>query len=180
MNSPKQPSPNFLHKSFERNEDELKTQFRTKVMEQIPMAEIKLQYNKEVLAKDRIKILDSKQASDLFRALWDEGNLELQEQFKVLYLNNFNQVIGLYPHSQGSITGTLVDVRLILVGALKCGAVGMIACHNHPSSNTKPSQSDKMLTQKIKHASELLDINFLDHIILTKDHFYSFADDGNL
>jgi DNA repair protein RadC len=180
MNSPKQPSSNVPHQSLETNKKELKTQFRSKVLEQIPMAEIKLQYNKEVSAKDRIKILDSKQASEVLRALWDEGKLELQEQFKILYLNNFNQVISLYPHSQGGINSTLADVRLILVGALKCGAVGLIACHNHPSSNTKPSESDKMLTQKIKQASEFLDINFLDHIILTKDHFYSFADDGNL
>ncbi|QMU65105.1 MAG: DNA repair protein [Flavobacteriaceae bacterium] len=180
MNTPKKSSLNYLHKPFEPTKEELQTKFRSRVLEQIPVAEIKLHYHKEVATDDRIKILDSRQASEILRAFWDNDSLELQEQFKILYLNNYNQVIGLYPHSQGGITGTLVDIRLILVGALQCGAVGMIACHNHPSSNTKPSQADKELTAKIQQASDLIDIKLLDHIILTKDNYYSFADEGDI
>jgi len=178
MNTPKQPSSDFLQKPFEPTKEELKAQFRTKVLKQIPIAEIKLQYNKEVSPQDRLKILDSRQAAEILRALWNYDTLELQEQFKILYLNNYNQVIGLYPHSQGGITGTLADIRLILVAALHCGAVAMIIAHNHPSSNTKPSQADKELTRKIKQAASLMDIKLLDHIILTKDDYYSFADEG--
>jgi len=180
MNTPNQPSLNYLHTPFEPTKEELQAEFRTRVLEQIPLAEIKIQYNKEVATDDRIKILHSRQASEILRAFWNNDTLELQEQFKILYLNNFNQVIGLYPHSQGSITGTVVDIRLILTGALKSGAVAMIACHNHPSSNTNPSQADKVLTKKIQQASNLIDIKLLDHIILTKNDYYSFADEGNL
>ena len=180
MNTPKKPSPDFLNKPFEHNKEELKAQFKAKILEQIPIAEIKLQYNKEVAPKNRLKILDSKQASEVLKALWNPNTIELQEQFKILYLNNHNQVIGLYPHSEGSITSTQVDIRLILVGALQCGAVAMTLAHNHPSSNPNPSQADKTLTKKIQQASSLLDITLLDHIIVTKDDCYSFADAGNL
>jgi DNA repair protein RadC len=180
MNNLKQPSSAILQKPFEPTKEELKTQFRAKVLEQIPIAQIKLQYHKEVAPKDRLKILSSKQVPEILRALWNYDTLELQESFKILYLNNYNQIIGLYPHSQGSINGTLVDIRLILAAALQCGAVGMIIAHNHPSSNTNPSESDKQLTKKIKQATVVMDINLLDHIILTKDDYYSFADDGQL
>ena len=111
MNKPKQPSPNYLHKPFESTKDELKAEFRAKVMEQIPIAEIKLQYNKEVSPQNRIKILDSRQAAEILRTLWNQDTLELLEQFKILYLNNHNQIISLYPHSQGGMTSTVVDIR---------------------------------------------------------------------
>lgn len=179
MNTPKLSSE-FLQKPFEPTKEELKAEFRAKVLDQIPLAEIKLQYHKEVATKDRLKIQDSRQAAEILRALWNSETLELQEQFKILYLNNYNQIIGFYPHSQGAITGTIVDIRLILAGALQCGAVAMIIAHNHPSSNTKPSQSDKDLTEKINQATKVMDIRLLDHIILTKDDFYSFADEGGL
>ena len=130
--------------------------------------------------KTDLKYLIGRQASEILRALWDNDTLELLEQFKILYLNNYNQVIGLYPHSQGSITGTLIDIRLILAAALHCGAVAIIIAHNHPSSNTTPSQTDKDLTNKITKASNLMDIKLLDHIILTKDDYYSFADEGSI
>ena len=180
MKTPKLPSSEFLQKPFEPTKEELKAEFRAKVLDQIPLAEIKLQYHKEVATKNRLKIQDSRQAAEILRILWNNDTLELQEQFKILYLNNHNQVIGFYPHSQGGITGTFADTRLILAGALQCGAVAMIIAHNHPSSNSKPSQTDKKLTKKIKQATNIMDINLLDHIILTQDDFYSFADEGDL
>ena len=180
MNTPKQSSTDFLHKPFEPTKEELKSEFRARVLEQIPIAEIKLQYNKEVSPQNRLKISNSQQTTEILRALWDYDTLELQEYFKILYLNNYNQIIGLYPHSKGSITGTIADIRLILAGALQCGAVAMIIAHNHPSSNIKPSEADKKLTEKINKASELMDIKLLDHIILTKDDYYSFADEGHI
>ena len=178
MNTPKQPSSDCLHKPFEPTKEELKTEFRAKVLRQIPIAEIKLTYDKEVVPQNRLKISNSEQTAEILRALWDYDTLELQEQFKILYLNNYNQVIGLYPHSKGSITGTIADVRLILAAALCCGSVAMVLAHNHPSSNTNPSESDKKLTEKINQATHLMDIKLLDHIILTKDDYYSFADEG--
>lgn len=78
--------------------------------------------------------------------------------------------------SKGGITGTLVDVRLVLKKALELGAVGLILAHNHPSGGLKPSKADKMVTQKLKIAAETLDIKVLDHLIITQQDYFSFAD----
>ena len=150
----------------------------SKVLERIPMAKIELCYSPEIPHDNRIKVLGSEDAADTFRALWNPKTLELQEQMYVLFLNNSNQILGYYPHSQGGSTGTLADLRLILAAALGCGAVAMILGHNHPSGTTKPSESDKRLTKKLYKASSTIDIKLLDHIILTKENYYSFADQG--
>ena len=105
--------------------------------------------------------------------------IALQEKFVVMYLNRCNRVLGVYPLSTGGITGTMVDIRLILSVALKVAATGIILAHNHPSGNLQPSSADKMLTQKIKEACSFLDISVMDHIILNpKGEYASFADEG--
>jgi DNA repair protein RadC len=94
-------------------------------------------------------------------------------------LNRSNAVLGILSVSKGGISGTVTDVRLIFQGALKTNASGIIVCHNHPSGNAYPSESDKKITQKIKEAGNLMDIQLLDHlIILPVEGYYSFADDG--
>ncbi|WP_306551061.1 JAB domain-containing protein [Daejeonella sp.] len=80
--------------------------------------------------------------------------------------------------SKGGITGTIADVRLILSVALKTLASGLILAHNHPSGNLKPSEADKQITSKIRQAAKLLDIELLDHIIISSEGYYSFTDDG--
>ncbi|MEM9078527.1 MAG: DNA repair protein RadC [Bacteroidota bacterium] len=107
------------------------------------------------------------------------GELE-HEEFWVLYLNNSNKVIHKSQLSKGGITGTLVDVRLVMKQALELGAVAIILAHNHPSGNTKPSSSDKQMTKKLKIAAEALDLKVLDHLILTQHQYLSFADKGML
>lgn len=102
------------------------------------------------------------------------------EEFWILYLNNSNKIIEHLPLSKGGITGTLVDVRLVLKKALELGATSIILSHNHPSGNLSPSSADKELTQKLKIASESLDIKILDHIIVTEKSYFSFADEGLL
>jgi len=103
---------------------------------------------------------------------------ELQhEEFWIIYLNNSNKVIKKSQLSKGGITGTLVDVRLVLKNALEVGATGLILAHNHPSGNLKPSEADKQLTNKLKTAAESLDIKVLDHIIVTEKAYFSFADE---
>jgi DNA repair protein RadC len=82
--------------------------------------------------------------------------------------------------SEGGITGTVADPRLILKKALAYNAVSIILCHNHPSGNLKPSKADEMLTKKIKEAAALLDIKVLDHIIVSTEGYFSFADEGLL
>ena len=106
---------------------------------------------------------------------------ELQhEEFWIIYLNNSNKVLQKNQLSKGGITGTLVDVRLVLKNALAIGATGIILVHNHPSGTLKPSSADKQLTKKLKLASESLDIKVLDHLIVTEKAYFSFADESLL
>jgi hypothetical protein len=98
----------------------------------------------------------------------------------VLYLSQANRVIGYYKHSKGSINATVADTRIILGTALKCACVAMIVAHNHPSGNLKPSRADEDLTRRLKESAALMDIKLLDHLIITKDGYLSFADEGIL
>ncbi|UII78483.1 DNA repair protein RadC [Flagellimonas sp. CMM7] len=123
------------------------------------------------------KISGSKDAFELLYPLI--GELQ-HEEFWIVYLNNSNKVIHKSQLSKGGITGTLVDVRLVLKQALELGAVGIILAHNHPSGTVKPSLADKEITEKLKKASEALDIKILDHLILTQHDYLSFADQGIL
>lgn len=100
------------------------------------------------------------------------------EEFWVLYLNNSNKVIYKSQLSKGGITGTVVDVRLIFKTALEYNATAIILTHNHPSGVLQPSDADKQITKKLKEAGHNLDINVLDHIIITENGYYSFMDQG--
>lgn len=140
------------------------------------ISEIKVSYNTRKIPKE--KITSSQKAYEILLNSWSKGTLELHEEFKVILLNNANEVLGIYQLSKGGITGTVVDVRLILSVALKCNAVGIILAHNHPSGVLKPSESDKTITKKIKNASEFMDIKLLDHLIITKNGYFSFSDEG--
>jgi len=100
------------------------------------------------------------------------------EEFWILYLNNSNKVIYKSQLSKGGITGTVVDVRLVFKTALECNATAIILTHNHPSGVLQASDADKQITKKLKEAGNNLDINVLDHIIITENGFYSFRDDG--
>lgn len=103
-----------------------------------------------------------------------------REVFAVLYLNRANKINHFEIISEGGITGTVADPRLILRKALEEDAVSIILCHNHPSGSLKPSRADEELTGKIKEASRFLDIRLLDHIIVSEEGYYSFADEGIL
>lgn len=104
----------------------------------------------------------------------------LHEEFWVLFLNNSNKVLVKQQLSKGGITGTIVDVRLIMKRALELGTTAIILCHNHPSGTLKISYPDKEITQKVKNAAEALDIKLLDHIIVTETEYISFIDEGLL
>jgi DNA repair protein RadC len=144
------------------------------------VAEVELVYKSKVKASERPQIVSSKDAYDLLQLLWEEGKIDLVEQFKVLFLNRANKVLCLYNVSSGGITGTVADPRLIYSAALKVNAVALILSHNHPSGALKPSRQDEELTQKIKGAGAFLDIKVLDHLIITSEGYYSFADEGLL
>lgn len=126
---------------------------------------------------DRTKITSSTSVFEVMQPLL--GELP-HEEFWILYLNNANVIIKQQQLSKGGITGTLVDVRLTLKTALEVGATALILVHNHPSGTLKPSQADQQITQKLKTASQSLDIKVLDHVIVTEHQYFSFADQGIL
>lgn len=128
-------------------------------------------------ALEKHKITSSTSVFELMQPLI--GELQ-HEEFWIIYLNNSNKVIQKNQLSKGGITGTLVDVRLVLKNALEVGATGLILVHNHPSGTLKPSDADKQITKKLKTASESLDIKVLDHLIITESTYFSFADEAIL
>ncbi|HLN21827.1 MAG TPA: DNA repair protein RadC [Bacteroidales bacterium] len=119
----------------------------------------------------------SKDVASIFQPLLSDLS---HEEFWVLFLNRSNKVIGRMKLSQGGISGTVTDVRLIMKRAVDCLASGIIVCHNHPSGNLNPSDSDSNITKKIKDAGNLLEIQLLDHLIIADKEYYSFADNGML
>ncbi len=144
------------------------------------VSEVALVYKNRVKPADRPKISTSAEVYKIFKDTWDHS-FEHCESFRLMLLNRANKVLGITTISQGGLTGTVVDVRMIMQYALKGNASYIIVCHNHPSGNTKPSENDIQITRKIKEAGALLDINLLDHLILTPDNTYlSFADEGLL
>ncbi len=117
-------------------------------------------------------------SSDIARFLQTSLQDRQQEVFGVLYLNRANRINHFEIVSEGGITGTVADPRIILKKALEQNAVSIIVCHNHPSGNLQPSRADEQLTQRLKEAAQLLDIHMLDHVIVSEQGYYSFADEG--
>jgi DNA repair protein RadC len=144
------------------------------------LEEVSLCYRSKVKVSTRPVIKSSQDIGDLLLQIWDLGKIELVEEFKVLFMNRSNRIMGMMEVSSGGITGTVADPRIILAAALKCCAVSLILAHNHPSGSLRPSRADEELTRKIKGAGELLDITVLDHLIITTDAYFSFADEGLL
>ena len=144
------------------------------------VAEVELIYKSKVKASSRPKIVSSKDAYNVLIKAWDENKIEFVEQFKVLFLNRANKVLGIYDVSTGGISGTVADPRVIFAAALKVNCCGIIISHNHPSGNLKPSRQDEELTQKIKLAGQILEIKLMDHVIVSTEGYYSFADEGLL
>ncbi len=144
------------------------------------VAEVELVYKTKVKPSERPKINSVKDCYQLLKELWNQNTIEMQEEFKVMLLNRGNKVIGVYEASSGGLTGTVADPRLILAVAIKSLAVSIILSHNHPSGNLKPSRADEEMTQKIKVAASYHDIRVIDHIIITSEGYYSFADEGLL
>lgn len=105
--------------------------------------------------------------------VFDSNTIDLKEEFVVLYMNSANAVLGIYKLSSGGITGTKVDIRILLSIALKILATAVVIAHNHPSGRLAPSVADVRLTKKLMKASTLLDIVILDHLIVSRNSYYS-------
>jgi len=150
-----------------------------KNQQQTTVSEVQLIYKNRVKASDRIKITCSRDAQKIFMENWNPETIDFLEEVKLLLLNRSNAVLGIFPVSTGGLSGSVTDVRLIYQAAIKLNACGTIICHNHPSGNINPSESDNRITEKIKSAGNLLDIMLLDHLIITTDgDYFSYADSG--
>lgn len=143
------------------------------------VAEVQLKYKPQPLTET----IQSSTALHKFliNRVYDEETIGYKETFKVLLLNNANKIIGYTTISEGGLTSTVVDVRVVMQTALVTNATSIILTHNHPSGTTYPSSQDDALTRRIKEACKLMDIRLLDHIIVTPfDGFYSYCDEGRL
>ncbi len=142
------------------------------------VSEINVTYKPKFKASERPAISTAKDCYNILLQNWDMNKIDLLEQFKILLLNRANKVLGIYEVSSGGMTGTVADPKLIFSTALKGCANSNILSHNHPSGNLKPSQADINLTQKLRTAGSFLDIDVLDHIILTSEGYISFVEEG--
>lgn len=145
------------------------------------VSEIRVTYLPKVKAKDRLCICNSR---DAFNLLMKEGfrkeTLEYREYAKIILLNRANRVLGIYPLAEGGMDTCIVDVRLILQAALLTHSSAFILAHNHTSGNLQPSPQDNALTEEVKKAARLLDLTLHDHLIVSPDAYYSYADEGRL
>ena len=141
------------------------------------ISEYSLKYTKSDIQKT--KITTSESASNVIRQFYFD-DINIYESFFILLLNRANNTTGFAKISQGGTAGTVVDIKIIAKYAVDSLSSSVIICHNHPSGNKQPSDADINITKKIKDALSLLDIKLIDHIIITENDFYSFADNGDL
>ena len=142
------------------------------------VGEVELSYKPKF--KSLHQVTCSEDAYEVLLSTYREGTICYKEYFKVLFLNQAKQVLGYTLISEGGITDTTVDIRVILQAALLTNSVAIILAHNHPSGNLKPSRQDMEITKQVKNAAQLMRITVLDHLILTDAGYYSFSDEGEL
>lgn len=125
-----------------------------------------------------ILIKSSSHAAEVLKTVYPQGELCLCENFYIIAMNQRNEVIAVLHHSKGAVNSTVVDPKAILRAMVMCGAQAFILTHNHPSGNLKPSEADSKITKNIKTLAETFELTLLDHIIISHEGYYSFADNG--
>ncbi len=138
-------------------------------------AALELGRRKDAYVSKKLKITSSKCIYDNFKHLFED---KVHEEFYIILLNRSNQVIKYVLISKGGLSSTIVDGKIIFKDVLENNASAFIMCHNHPSGNLKPSQSDVDLTKRINGFAKMIDIQLLDHLIFTDNGYYSFVDEG--
>ena len=144
------------------------------------VCEIELVYNNVVKSSQRPKISCAEDARDVLMQNWNMKRIDFVEEFKIVLLNQGSRVLGITTISTGGLTSTTADVRLIFAAALKGSATGIILAHNHPSGQLKASQADKIITSQMVEAGKILNIEVVDHLIVTSEGFLSFSKEGLL
>jgi DNA repair protein RadC len=141
--------------------------------------EITINYKPCQQARGMKKIFSSRDIISYLRGIWSD-RLEYVEESYLVLLSRSNKILGYLKLSQGGTAGTVVDVKMIYQAALKANSHAIILAHNHPSGNLKPSTCDISLTKQVKDAGKLLDVKLFDHLIVTAESYFSFADEGVL
>ena len=144
------------------------------------LAEVTATYKTKVPLKDQPKISNSFTSAQYFKSVWNQQTINYTESFVVCFVNNANNIAGWAQISSGGMSSVLADPRVIFSLGLSAGASGLILSHNHPSGKLTPSQADLDMTRKLVTLGKMLQIEVLDHIIITEDAYYSFADEGIL
>jgi len=139
-------------------------------------AEVKLTYETRVKASERYRIKNADDAAELFFKVWDRSTIEHVEEVKMILMNRANQVLGVVHLSKGGLSGSIIDTRVILQYAIKANAATVILAHNHPNGNLGASDADRRITRNVKEALKLVDIELLDHLILTYEETYATID----
>jgi len=142
------------------------------------VSEIEISYRPAFKLSERPKVTSSNIAYGILDQNWDHNKMELLEEFKVLFLNRQNRVLGVLNVAQGGFSEVMIDPKVIFSAALKACASGIILSHNHPSSELSPSEADIRLTRKMLEGGKLLGIEVHDHLILSSYGYYSFRDEG--
>ena len=130
------------------------------------------------LCEEPVQVITS--SRDVYNHMSVELGALGHEEFWIILLNNSNAIITKLQLSKGGISSTIIDIRILAKMAIEYSAVSVILCHNHPSGNLEPSHQDKLITNKIQEALKILDIKVLDHVILTENAYFSFADEAIL
>src|SRR5258706_3169133 len=138
-------------------------------IQEIVILELQVTYDRSSGKQFLGSIYSPEDVAIFIKRTFGKGEIELQEQFVVLYLNQPHNIIGYYRHSKGAINAIVADIRIILAAALGCIAVSMIISHNHPSGSLKSSRADDDFTGQLKEAAAIHNIKLLDHIIITKE-----------
>lgn len=141
------------------------------------LAEISITYKPNLKFDQMPVISSSRDCENVFRGIWSE-NLTYCEEFVIMILSRANRVLGTSLISIGGMCGTMADPKKIFQVALKANAAGIVLAHNHPSGNIKPSEQDIKMTRKMVEIGKLLEMPVLDHIIMTGENYFSFADEG--
>lgn len=152
----------------------------TDIIKSNTLAEVSISYKTKIKTSDMPKVTSSQDAYNYFMSIWNDSSIQYREEGMMLLLNRNNKVLGWSSLGMGGINSAIIDQRIIFQIALCSNASAVIIAHNHPSGGIVPSDQDKNLTKRIKECGKLLEIELLDHLIVTPDNYYSFSDDSNL
>jgi DNA repair protein RadC len=144
------------------------------------VSEVKLSYKTKPTKPEKVRVNSPAECYKVFINHWEKGQIEHKETLRMLLLNQANVVLGIYKISEGGISDTSIDVRIIMQAALLANATSIVLAHNHPSGNLSPGYGDIEVTKLIKEAARVMNITVHDHIIVCKNGFYSFANKGIL